>query len=357
MFDLFLKIFLLLSPIFILPYNGLAQRFQWFQFGNFSSSISLLQLQFFQYGTIFLFLIALFEKPKRIFQDGYLGILFLFCILGVCFHPVSIKIFHNVFIGFLLYYLVVSYTKDVKSILKFVVVVSALNTIFSILQFFDIHLIYNRMPQIIGLMSYKSHLGIYQALAIPICYALNPWLSLIPIIGILLSKSVTAIIPAVIGMAYLLRDKIHRFKGMPNLMLLFSCIILFGSMFFYKLSLRFDVWIKTLKMINENIIYGHGIGVFKYVSSEGVEFQDPYNLYLSVAYALGMFGLIAFLIFIISKFVKSKNNEVITNGLIASCLILVISGLGYSFLNYPRLAGTAIILFGLLTVKKGEYYG
>ena len=354
MFDIFLKIFLLLSPILYLPFNGLAQRFQFFQFGYFSPSTSLLQLQFFQYGTVFLFLVALFEKPKRSFQDKYFGILFLFCILGVYFHPVTIKSFHNILLGSLLYYLVVNYTKNVKSVLKVIVVVSLLNTIFSVLQFFDIHLIYkpNTLNKVIGLMSYKTHVGIYQAIAIPICYTLNPWLSIIPITGLLLSKSVTAIIPAIIGMGYLLRNKF--FRSMPILMALISCVVLFGGRIFFKLSKRFEVWEWTIERIKEKIIFGHGVGVFEYKSLQGsvranIKYEHPYSLYLDVAYALGIFGLIALLVFIFSKFIGCKNR-----GLTASCLVLVVSGLGYSFMNYPRLAGTAIVLFGLLTIKKEE---
>ena len=361
MFDLFLKIFLFLSPIFLIPNNGLAARFQWFQFGYFTSSISILQLQFFQYGTIILFLVALFEKPKRLFQDRYLGILFLFCVLSVYFHPKTITNFHNIFLGFLLYYLVVSYTRNVKSVLKVVLFVSLFNTIFAILQFFDIHWIYHKTPEIIGLMVLKSHLGIYQALAIPICYALNPWLSIIPIIGLLLSKSLTAIIPAIIGMAYLLRNKIYHLKSMPFIMVAISCFLFFGGRIFYKLSLRFEIWIETLKLISQNLFYGYGIGVFKYLKPVGgdkiIEYTDPYSLYFGAAHALGIFGLIAILFFIISKFKESKNDDLITKGLVVSCLILVISGLGYSFMDYPRLAGTVIILFGLLTITKGEDHG
>lgn len=355
MFDLFLKTFLLLSPILLLPFNGLAQRFQWYQFGYFSPSINLLQLQFFQYGTVFLFLVALFNKPARVFQDKYFGILFLFFILGVYFHPKTIVSFHNILLGSLLYYLIVSYTKNVKSVLKVIVVVAFLNTVFSVLQFFDIHWIYKPTDEIIGLMNYKTHLGIYQAIAIPICYALNPWMSIIPITGLLLSKSATAIIPATIGMLYLLKKKLY---SMSNLMVAISCLLLFGGKIFHKLSLRFEVWIETIETIKQKFIYGHGIGVFEYTGeltkNYSLEYSNPYSIYLGITHALGIFGLMAFLFFIISKFEIPKNNDLITKTIITSCLILVISGLGYSFMDYPRLAGTVIVLFGFLTIKKGD---
>jgi O-antigen ligase len=275
-------------------------------------------------------------------------------LLSVYFHPKTIVWFHNIFLGLLLYYLVVNYTKNVKSVLKFVVVVAFLNTIFSILQFFDINLIYSQKPDIVGMMSYKTHLGIYQAISLPICYVLNPWLAIIPAIGLVLSKSATAMIPAIIGMVYLSRK---RFYSMPNLMLLMSCIVIFGGRVSYKLGLRLDVWIKTLDMIRDKLFLGYGIGVFNYIDAKGYEFTDPYSLYLEIGYALGIFGVIALLVCVIGKFKNIKHIRGITRGLVSACLILAISGLGYSFMDYPRLAGTAIVLFGLLTIKKGERDG
>lgn len=351
MFDFVLKIFLFLSPIFLIPHNGLAERFQFFQFGYFSSSISLVQLQFFQYGTIILFMTALFTKPQRLFQDKWFGVLLSICILSVYFHPKTIVNFSNVFLGFLLYYLVVSYMKNSKSIFWVIAAVAAMNTAWAILQFFNIHLIYRPTNEIIGLMSYKSQLGIYQALAVPLCYVLNPWLSIIPLTGLLLSKSATSIIPMFIGMCYLLRNKIFSFKSMPILLFLISCLAIFGGRMFYKLSLRFDVWVETLKMISQKLIYGHGVGVFQYIDKK-TEYTDPYSTYLEVAYVLGLFGLIALLFFLKDKF-SFKSDSFTIDGLYASCLILVIAGLGYSFMDYPRLAGTAIVLFGLLTIKNG----
>lgn len=355
MFDLVLSIFLLLSPIIFMPLNGYSARFQWYQFGYYSGSVSLMQLQFFQYGVVLLFLTALFNKPKREFKDKYLGILFALCILGVFLHPKTIQNFHNILLGFLLYYLVVSYTKNVKTVLKVVVVVALLNTIFSILQFFGTYFPYKSKPDIIGLMSYKSQLGIYQALALPICYAINPYLSIIPLIGLLLSKSITAIIPAIIGMAYLFRRKIFRLKfSYIYFMVFITLITLLCIKFFQKLSLRFDVWVVTLQMILKKWLYGYGIGTFKYVNSKHIQYDDPYSLYLEVTHALGILGIIVLIFFLKDKFIGFKNNILIAQGLFASCLILVLCGFGYSFLDYPRLAGTTIILFGLLTVMKGE---
>jgi len=360
MFDLTLKIFLLLTPILYTSF-GFAARYQWYQFGYFSGSISLLQLQLFQYGIVALFLAALFDRPKRIFEDKLFAILFVVCAWNMFPHPITIKSFPTVFLGFLLYYLIVTYTKNVKSILKIVVVVSALNTIFAIFQSFGVYYPFNHDPNplhdsfIMGLMSYKTNLGIYQAISLPICYVLNPYLAIIPAIGLALSKSGTAIIPAVIGMAYLCRHKLFKVKYINIYIVSFcSLVVLYCVKFFSKLNVRIDVWENTIALIHQKLFYGYGIGTFEYINARSIKYTDPYSLYLGVTHALGIFGIIALLIFIISKFVGFKYRTQISKGLIASCLILAICGLGYSFMDYSRLAGTSIALFGLLTVQKME---
>ena len=76
----------------------------------------------------------------------------------------------------------------------------------------DIALIYNGIDRTYGLMKLESHLGTYQALSIPILYMFNPILAIIPLIGLLLSKTSTAIIGAVIGIILLKRIPQKLFK-------------------------------------------------------------------------------------------------------------------------------------------------
>lgn len=364
MFNLFLKIFVFVSPILFLPLSVPAlATLQFHQFGYFGSSISLVQLQIFQYGVIILFISALFDKSKRIFQDKYLAALLFFYIVSIYVRPSTIKTFPIIMLGFLLFYLVSTYTKikSIRSIFMVIAFVSLLNTIFSVLQVFNINWIY--MPkekEIFGLMSYKSQLGIYQALAIPICYCLNPFLSLIPILGLLLSKSATALIPAVIGMLYFFRKKLLRMEMPCAWMSFFILLTVFIVKSFHKLTLRFGAWKEAIKMGADNLLVGNGVGTFNYIDKPPahppiyVKYTDPYNLYLEIFYAIGIFGAVAFLLFIIDKFAGLENNNLITRGLASSCFILCLVGLGYSFMDYPRLAGTAIVLFGLLTAVKKE---
>ena len=373
MFDLILKIFLFLSPIIFLFFqqfpllNGKIAGLQFYQFGFFTTNTEVIQQQFFQYGVVILFIVALFSKQARVIKDKSLGLLLIVCILGVIWHTKTIKSFYSIFLGFLLFYLVATYTKNIKPVLKIIVVVSILNTLFAVLQFFNINLIYSPKytvntsfggSEIFGLMSYKTQLGIYQALSIPICYLFNPFLSIIPLIGLLLSKSLTAVICALIGSFYLLREKISRIRfSYIYFMVFISLIVVYSIRLFlnfnHKLDLRLDVWSYSLKMFFKNWFYGAGLGLFKYQGAL-TTYQNPYSFYLQVANGLGILGFLALLFFIKDKLVGINKENITAKVLFCSCLILVLSGLGYCLLDYPRLAGTTIVLFGLLTIIKKE---
>lgn len=359
MFTIALLIFILISPILFLPLSVPAlASLQFYQFGFFTNGLEVVQRQIFMYGIILLVIASLFDKPKRLFGDDYIRWLLLILFLNIWCWPITIKIFPTVFLGFLLYYLV-SVCANVKNLKYFFMViafVSLINSVFAILQFFHVHFLLFKEGEIIGLMSYKTQLGIYQALALPICFALNPWLTIIPMIGLLLSNSATAMLAGVMGMIYFLWKKGLKIQSIPmwQVFIVVSGYYLFGH--FSKLGIRFDSWMYAFLTGIHHWFHGNGIGLFSYIRDIGykVSYSDPYSIYLEVFNALGIFGFIAFLLFIGSKFIGFKRMDSMTLALFTSCLILAIVGIGYSFMDYPRLAGTAIVLFGLLTAVKKD---
>ena len=274
--------------------------------------------------------------------------------ISVFLYPKTIGNFASIFLGFLLYYMAIKYTKNIKRILWAVVAVSALNTIFAILQFLGIHFIYNATGRSDGLMLISNHLGVYQAIAMPICYLINPYLAIIPFIGLLLSKSILGLLVGLAGMFYLINKKVCLFVPivfMSITSLLVGYFLLNFKLIVYKLSIRGFVWFETLKQILDKFIVGYGIGNFKLPSQYG-QYDNSYNLYLGITHALGIFGLILLALFLKNKFHNYKDN--LTATILTSCLILLLVGLGMSFMNYPRLAGTAIILFAFLEIKRKE---
>lgn len=355
MFDIFLGLFLLISPIFILlgnnaRLNGIFASLQFYQFNSLSLTSGILQLQIFQYLIVLLFFVSLFSKSRNI-KDKYFACLFGMFLLSMLIHTASIKLFVPVFLGFLLYYLVINYAVKIKSILLAVVLISLLNTIFATLQYFGINLIYFPIGRIDGLMSISSHLGAYQAIAMPICYYFNPFLAIIPFIGLVLSGNMTAIAGAIVGMIYLLRKKIAC-GGSIILMVTISTvtILLFKFFKYWKLTLRFWGWKETIKAII-NKPFGYTLGSLYFTSPLGY-IDNSYNIYLDTAYYLGIIGLVILLLFIMNKFMLyRKNITKLSTTLFSSCLIALIIGLGQSFINFPRIIGTVIVLFAMLKIS------
>ena len=129
MFNIALGIFLFLSPIFFIPINnarlnGIIGALQFYQFKTLSLENNILQLQFFQYGILLLFMIALMQKSKRDFQDKHLAWFLGICALSVILHPKTLLGFIPIFLGILFYYLIVNYKKDIKKLLYPIILVS-----------------------------------------------------------------------------------------------------------------------------------------------------------------------------------------------------------------------------------------
>jgi hypothetical protein len=353
MFNIALGIFLFLSPIFFIPFagqarlNGIIGALQFYQFGSLSLKSGIIQLQFFQYGILFLFMVALMQNSIRSFKNRDIAFLLGLCMLSVIFHPKTVSVFTPVFLGFLLYYLTVKYTKDIRPFMYIIFSVSVLNTLFAILQFFNIHLLYNP-ASIHGAMFSPSHLGSYQALALPISYSIHPLLVFIPLTGLVLSKSATPLLAGAIGMVYLL----HRKKGKFIILGIISLGII-GNFhnILYKLALRLNLWRLALLDIIKRPLLGYGIDTFsKTIPPQGT-WQWTYNEFLGVAFSIGLLSWIFIYRFLRNKF--SGISQGLERTICASCLIATIIFMGQPALHFARLAGTIIILFAFWEILKG----
>ena len=368
MFDIALGAFLFLSPIIFLfgnnaRINGTIAALGFYQFKTLSLENNIIQLQFFQYGIVILFIIALMQKPIRYFQDKYLAYFLGLCGLSVFIYPKTLTAFILIFLGCLFYYLIVGYAKNIKKLLYIIAGVSILNTFFAILQFFNIYLFYNPPENmtICGMMFSPSHLGTYQALALPICYMINPYLAIIPLIGLLLAKSITPILAGIVGIIYLLFPKKKRiFINLAPMGLIASLgifiILLIGNFktIFCKFAMRFELWVNVLKEIIKRSLTGFGLGTFPELSSKIYSYQGHwkwiYNEYLSIAFYIGILGLFPVIIFL-----KNKFNGIgvgLERAIATSCLIIAIICLGQPAMHFPRLAGTIIPLFAFLEILK-----
>ena len=366
MFDIALGIFLFLSPIIFLlgnnaRLNGTIMALQFYQFKSLSTSNNIFQLQFFQFGIVLLFIIALIQKSIRNFKDKYIAWFLGLCVLSVLLHPKTLSTFLPIFLGVLLYYLVISYIKNIKPLLYVIVLVSILNTIFATLQFFKINIIYNLWSGcVVGMMFSPSHLGTYQALAFPICYMINPFLAIIPLTGLLLSKSITPFIALLVGMVYLWFPQKKKIfvnlapMGWTALLGIFIVLIVRNyHNVIYKLTLRLELWAVTLREILHNPL-GFGLGTFSELSpkiySKMGHWEWVYNEYLGIAFCVGVLVWFVIGLFLIDKFQGMRVG--LERTVATSCLIIAVICLGQSPMHFSRLAGTIIPLFAFLEILK-----
>ncbi len=355
-FDYVLGLFLVLVPIVFVPFNngllnGWVAKFQFYQFGFFNvSDASSIAFLFMELGILSLFALSLFVNPIRKFNDYYVAILFFLCLLGMLLSPIGLIVFSTIFLSFLFYYIVYTRISSYKTIIYPIVIVSTLNTVFAILQTLG----HQRAD---GLMFLSNHMAFYQALATPICYLLNPWFSLIPMVGLALSGSYVPLVAMLIGMSYLTYKKFNLislpFMGIYSAISIY--LLLNWKLLLYKIGVRMLVWKETFDFTS----FGHPFRQFNVVLPYIGQANTTYSLYLSIFYYLGLIGILIFLSMLSRIFYTySESKELfIKRCFFSSFLIILLCGLSQSFIDYSRTLIPAIsvmILLNIILTKESE---
>lgn len=99
---------------------------------------------------------------------------------------------------------------------------------------------------------------------------------------------------------------------------------------------RYSLWIESLRRIMQNPLWGHGFGLHfnLYLSREVIITTSPHNLYISIAYQVGIAGLFLYLGFIFQVFrrIRKALNMQITSHqrtMILTTLVILISSSAY----------------------------
>ncbi len=356
MLTIALTAFLLFSPIFMLGgnarLNGAFVGIQYYKTGILNFENNAIQGQF---NSLFIYLIvflAVLSRQRYKFDNKYFILFLLYCFVGLFGCPKGIGCFENIFLYFLLYYFVSTGKTNFRFLSLAIFFVSMLNTVFALGQFFDINWLFKPVSGIGGLMRISNHLGIFQALSLPIIYALNPYLAFIPLLGLMLSKCATAILASIVGMSYLLWQKRHK-MGIVNFLAFVSIFLVFAIRNYqwaiHKLFIRIWVWKQCLVTSFHRILNGYGLINYTSVRADIGFFSHPYSIYLALLYSTGIIGLMFFSLAVIENFRKSRNRVIKS-----SCLIMLICGLTQTWILFPRLLGISVVLFGLLERSKYE---
>jgi len=361
MFDKVLKIFLLLSPIFVFK----------------DYKVGMARGMFFIIGIFVLFAIGLISEQKRKLKIWHITAFLLLALVRVFFDGVPSQEWFNfwfscgnfiyVFCGVLLFYLVVCYSGDAKQFLIPILAVSIINLIVTSFQLFDINLVWKHSYVINGMMESHSQLGQYSAMALPLMFFVHPLLAVVPTVTLLLSKSVSPIFSCFLGLCFLS----YSFKKW----IVLALIILVGMGLFlsnyHYVKAKFtcsrpQVWTDMVKEIFKRPFLGHGYSTFtekvlkvkKNVMGRN-ETRRAHNDYAHLALELGAPIVIIFCMFIYNifkKFFFKKDKNRLTYCLSASVLIILINMSGQTTLRYASIAGTWIVLLALLCVRlEGNY--
>ena len=352
MFDFVLKIFLFLAPIVYWQNLPLSQ----------------VQIQFFQLGTIFLFLVALSQKKQRDLQDSSLFALGCVCFLNIFIAktPFSNMALTNILFALLLYYLIVCYAKNIRCIFKVLVALSIINTLLAVFQRFGIDFVYATSSECSAFLGTSAFHGDFQALVLPLAFFLHPLLVVFPIAGLVLSKSATGLMAVSVGLTFLL---VRRKHGPIYLLVVLSSlgafVIHFRELLLYKIVMRLEIWERTLELIFDRPFQGWGFGSIKgfiellYWPKYG-NADRIYNDYLEFALCVGIIGLIVFILFVFNKIKRYRKAEktFLLDTAFASCIIASVvclfhspmaplfSGIGQS----PRIAIVIITMLAMLEI-------
>ena len=363
LFNLALKTFLFLSPIFF---------FRTYQ-------ISLARGMFFLFGSFALFGISLANEPKRKLFNPWLTLILLAGLVRVFvgneFGNASSEWFNfwlssagfiYLFAGVLLFHTVYCHAENIKQYLTPILAVCILNFILAVAQITGHDFMWFNRPSLCGFMSVSSQLGQYSALSVPLLYIVNPYLALIPLATLFMAKSVSAIVAVFAGAIWWSwNKKIKWFRPVYFILGIALVLGVFNYQYIItKWQCRPVMWEKTARVVLQRPYLGHGYRSFTETvvqpeakaSLGSVEFSRCHNDYLHTMQELG----IPIVLFAVGLFIglwkkfKAAKKDVLTYLLATSILIILVNCCGQTLIRYAEIAGTFIVVLALLFVKLKE---
>ena len=273
-----------------------------------------------------------------------------------------------------------------KFILKGVLILVVIQTIFLLLQSWNIDpifksLIRQGMKETVAFSGSKGQMGTFFALTAPVLAYFHPALLIITLIGIVFSKSSFAFMATFVSIL-----TYFFFTNKKLFVRLFLAILIIATVFFNKIDrltnadfgMRFDVWKHAVKsivtgqitlqnqdrqiIIKTNPIWGYGFGnflrLFPYVPEgkfnfSNEKFTHAHNDYIETfVFELGYSGIIALLFLFRSfiwDFIKTEKSKELM--LYFCCIVAYLLNAMGNFLSHIAVSGI------LLTIFYGMYKG
>jgi len=347
-FDFGLKVFLLICPIVYV--GGLPAKD--------------VQLQCFIIGVMILFGLSLLAEQKREYVNVRLGLFFLWVIVNIIcykFHPVVIAGATQVFLGLLLFYLILIYVQPTDAMISWLLLLIPLNVIVVAMQLVGHDFINKSFANVCGLMQSPSHLGTIMVLLAPLAIAKKWWFVFPALFCLFAARSVTPMFGMAGAIAFY-----YWHKGRNKWLISGLAITIAGAGFllntfsFVKLKFlgRLEIWEQALQVAFTKPLQGMGIGTFPQISKSFHSIHDgwwemPQNVYIGVVFALGVTGLILLLSYIFDFYKRVRphfsNPKVLPFA--ASLVGLLIIMLGQSCMEYTRIFVPAIAIVAFTEIN------
>jgi len=350
-FDFSLKAFLLLSPVFT--------------FRDYLPSFA--RSLFFICGSLVIFGVSLMCKQKRELSNKWVSAFFLLSLLPVFFNNDnffyfwgSMYGFFYVLCGIILFRTVVCYSENISQYLKPIVIICLANIVLSSCQLFGYDFFWNKTSAfnpICGFFESPSQLGQYSAMSVPVLFFLNPFLAIVPIISLFLSKSITPIVSLFFGTLFFGWQLKKKLLVVLALIVFITIGIFNFSYVKRKWYTRPIMWEKTLMAAIEKPFVGWGYGSFDSVvvktEARTGKIINPgaFNDYFHTAQELGFSVLVAVGMFFIGLFKKIKRKDLLSICLATSIIIVLVNMSGQALIRHASVSGTVIVLLALLYVK------
>jgi hypothetical protein len=334
------KILLLLSPIIY----------------GFDKEPKVMDIVFFQVGSIILFLGSLWDKPKReldikLFVTSFLG-LGILSLLWHGFTFIPMMVFLNMFLGIMVLTILIRYVEKPEDLFKYIVIAGILNLALFVSQriikfdpIFDNNVGDPTFPQEFGgFMGNSSSLAIYIALILPFLFNFSFYLALGVFAFFMFYCKEAMLFPVIIFLCFF---KFNKFKS--RAIILSLCLVI--DFFFYKhfiSSIQFrwvNIWKEAINEFFNRPFLGHGLGTFYFNYG-----SDSFNSYLPFIFGVGMLGIVW--LFYVMKYFVRKFSFTYSLPDIALLSFLVISLKEYP-VEMPKLWFTIIFIIACFIIKKG----
>lgn len=354
-FDIFLKIFLVMSAILYWP-GIMAYKPQEI---------------FIQYSAVCFFGLSLFVPRRRTTSNVFLAIILfyaLFHTLLLHFEDRSRLQMMNMFLGVVIIKVIAERIKlDVSSIGRLYIGFAVLNIGMMIFQYFDLDPIFTNVNfdkmqhvEMVGFLGSRFALGCIGALITPFIFTVSPWACLIVVPLLIVGKSSTAVAAALFCFMFLMWFK--------NRFVFWSLVLFFiGGAIYYvvfidapsgQFAKRFKVWWLGLHMLRGNPLLGHGLGSWLTSGIRSVqENGEPehwswaHNEYLQYMFETGVIGIITLYAYF-KNFIKKIDLNILTQRtMVASFLCMAAISVFHFPFHIGRLASICLLTFALMEAQ------